>query len=86
MLCTSLFSQSFTGSVNGHVSDASGSAVGGAVVLVTDRERGTSFRALSDGAGRFVVTALPPGNYMLTVESPGFKKFASEGFTIAVQE
>ncbi|MCC7235316.1 MAG: TonB-dependent receptor [Bryobacterales bacterium] len=81
-----LWAQSFTGSVNGQVSDATGSAVGDANVLVTDRDRGTAFRALSDGSGRFVVTALPPGNYVLTVESPGFKKFASEGFAVAVQE
>ena len=29
---------------------------------------------------------MPPGNYVLTVESPGFKKFASGVFSVAVQE
>lgn len=85
-LTSSLSGQSFTGSVNGTVSDASGSAVVGASVVVTDRDRGTSFRGVADNSGRFVVTALPPGNYVLTVEAPGFKKFASGAFSVAVQE
>jgi len=85
-LTSNLFAQSFTGSVNGSVSDGTGAAISGASVVVTDRDRGTSFRSVADSSGRFVVTALPPGNYILTVEAPGFKKFASSAFSVAVQE
>ena len=85
-LTSNLFAQSFTGSVNGIVTDDTGAVVRGANVLVTDRDRGTAFRGVADGSGRFVVTALLPGNYVLTVEAPGFKKFSSGGFSVAVQE
>jgi hypothetical protein len=85
-LTSSLFGQSFTGSVNGNVTDESGAGVAAAKVVVTDRDRGTTFRTVADGSGRFVVTALPPGNYALVVEAPGFKKFQSGAFSVAVQE
>jgi len=85
-LVSSLFGQSFTGSVNGIVTDETGAVVGAAKIVVTDRDRGTTFRSTADGSGRFVVTALPPGNYLLTVEAAGFKKFASGAFSVAVQE
>jgi hypothetical protein len=85
-LTSSLFGQSFTGSVNGTVTDETGAVVGAAKIVVTDRDRGTTFRTVADGSGRFVVTALPPGNYSLVVEAPGFKKFQSAAFSVAVQE
>jgi hypothetical protein len=78
--------QSFTASVRGTVSDESGAAVPAAKVLVTDADRGTIFRGEADGAGRYTVTALPPGNYVLTVEASGFKKFSSGKFAVAVQQ
>jgi hypothetical protein len=85
-LAANVWGQSFTGSVNGNVVDGTGAAVGGATVVVTDRDRGTTSRTVADPSGRFVVTALPPGNYTLTVEAVGFKKFSSGTFSIAVQE
>ena len=73
-LASSLLGQSFTGSVNGLVTDESGAAVGAAKIVVTDRDRGTTFGSVADASGRFVVTALPPGNYSLIVEAVGFKR------------
>jgi hypothetical protein len=86
ILLSTLFGQSFTGSVNGSVTDDSGAVIGGANIVVTDRDRGTEFRSVTDESGRYVVTALPPGNYSLAVEAPGFKRFTSGAFTIGVQE
>jgi hypothetical protein len=55
-------------------------------VTITDTDRGTSQTTVADEAGRFVVPALPPGQYVLTVEAVGFKKFSSGRFTLAVQQ
>jgi hypothetical protein len=41
---------------------------------------------VSDDAGRFAVTALPPGRYTLTVEAPGFKKYSQTNLPLAVQQ
>jgi Cna protein B-type domain. len=80
-----LFSQSFTASVRGTVTDQENAVIAAAKVVVTDVDRGTNFNTVTDEAGRYVVTALPPGNYILTVEAPGFKKFSSGRFTLTVQ-
>ncbi|MDX2270234.1 MAG: TonB-dependent receptor [Bryobacter sp.] len=80
------FAQSFTASVRGTITDDTGASVPAAKILVVDQERGTTFRGETDGEGRYVVTALPPGSYALTVEAQGFKKFASGRFTLAVQQ
>ena len=86
LLSLSAWAQSFTASVRGTITDESGASVGGGKILVTDTERGTTFRAEADASGRFVVTALPPGRYVLLAESAGFKKFSSGKFSLAVQE
>ena len=80
------FAQSFTATVRGTAKDSSGSAVPHASVTITDADRGTSQTTVADGDGRFVVTALQPGEYVLTVEAAGFKKFSSGRFTLAVQQ
>ena len=57
-----------------------------ASVSITDVDRGTSQTTVADEEGRFAITALPPGQYVLTVEAAGFKKFSSGKFTLAVQQ
>src|SRR5215203_3953827 len=81
-----LFGQSFTASVRGTIADQQGATIPGAKVIITDAERGTPFNTTADDAGRFVATALPPGNYVLTVQAPGFKTFSSGRFTLTVQQ
>jgi hypothetical protein len=85
-LAISGFAQSFTASVRGNVTDQSSAAVPSAKVTVTDADRGTVFNTVADEAGRYVVTALPPGTYVLTVEAPGFKRFSTDRFTVNVQQ
>lgn len=86
VLTLSAYAQSFTASVRGTITDDTGAAVPAAKVVVTDADRGTIFRGEADGSGRYTVTALPPGNYILTIEASGFKKFSSGKFTVAVQQ
>src|SRR5688572_20244109 len=78
--------QSYTASVRGQVNDASGGSVPGARVVITEADRGVEHATFSDNQGRFVVTALPPGSYTLTVEAVGFKKHARGAFPLVVQE
>jgi hypothetical protein len=70
-----LFGQSYTASIRGIVTDSSKSAVPEARVTVTETARNTSQTAITDSAGRYVVTALPPGQYTLSVEAQGFNKY-----------
>ena len=84
--CSLAFGQSFTASVRGTAKDSSGGLVPRASVTITDADRGTSQTTLADEEGRFTITALPPGQYVLTVEAAGFKKFSSGTFTLTVQQ
>ena len=84
--CSVAFGQSFTASVRGTAKDPSGSSIPGASVSITDAERGTTQVTVADLEGRFAITTLPPGQYVLTVEAPGFKKFSSGKLSLAVQQ
>jgi hypothetical protein len=84
--CSLSFGQSFTATVRGTVNDPSGASVPLASVTITDADRGTSQTTTADEAGRYAITALPPGQYVLTVEAAGFKKFSSGRFPLAVQQ
>src|SRR5688572_30975944 len=86
LFCSLTFGQSFTATVRGTVKDPSGASVPLASVTITDADRGTSQTTMADDEGRFAITALPPGQYVLTVEAAGFKKFSSGRFALAVQQ
>ena len=84
LFCSLTFAQSFTATVRGTVKDTSGASVPLASVTITDVDRGTSQTTSADEAGRFAITALQPGQYELTVEAGGFKKFSSGKFALTV--
>jgi hypothetical protein len=65
--------QSTTGRVLGSVTDQSGAAVGGATVVVTDTQRGTSRTVVTDVSGSYIAPDLIPGTYKIHVEGKGFK-------------
>src|SRR4051812_8281643 len=77
---------SFTASVRGTITDPSGSAVPSAKVSLIETERNVQHNAITDEAGRYFLTALPPGKYSLAVEAPGFKKFAQTDLILVVQQ
>ncbi len=82
LACTALFAtcagaayaQETAGSISGTITDASGAAVKGAVVVVTNTDRGQDLRTLTtSGAGFYTATSLPLGTYSLKVNAGGFK-------------
>ena len=79
LLSNLTFGQSFTAAVRGTVKDPSGSSVPNATVIITDADRGTSQTTVADEAGRFAISALPPGNYVLAVEAVGSSSSRAAG-------
>ena len=67
--------QAVYGSIYGTVTDASGAAIPGATVTVTDEAKGTSVTAKSNESGGYSVEHLIPDPYTVKVEAPGFKSF-----------
>jgi len=60
--------------LTGMVRDASGAAVGGATVTVTDGAGRTAGTSIADQAGRYGVDGLAPGMYDVTTQAPGFER------------
>ena len=84
LLTCSLYAQEFRATVSGRVSDASGAAVVGANIVVTNLATSAANRAVSSDSGDYVIPALSPGRYKLEVEASGFKKAVRDNLTLEV--
>jgi len=86
VLASFAFSQSFTGSISGLVTDSSGAVVPQAAITVTDLGRNTSFRTESNDSGFYLVGQLSPGSYRVSVEKEGFKKYSLDALPLSTQQ
>ncbi|MCC7153975.1 MAG: TonB-dependent receptor [Bryobacterales bacterium] len=80
------WAQLYSGTLTGVVTDPSGAVVPAVAVTVVDTGKGTTYTATTDTSGRYLVRALPPSTYNLSVEATGFKNYLSEGIVIAVNQ
>ena len=64
--------QTTTSTIEGVIKDSQGSVVSGAQVVVKSEALGIERTATSDADGYYRVTALPAGNYSLTISHTGF--------------
>jgi hypothetical protein len=79
-----LLSQSPTGTIQGVVADASGSAIPSAAVTITDAATNEKHSVKTDSAGRYQVPFIPPGTYSVTVVAPGFRSATQTGLQVVV--
>jgi hypothetical protein len=81
------FAQTGTeGSILGTVVDATGAAVPGAAVTVTNTETGIDAKAVTRVSGYFQVLALQRGTYSVVVEKPGFASWRLQGIALTSQD
>ena len=59
-----------TGSIQGNVTDSSGSSILGAVVTVEGAD-GNSRTTVTDQEGTFQISSLPPGDYHVKISASG---------------
>ena len=78
--------QTTTATLLGTVRDSTGAVIPQA--QVTARNRLTAFRrgALTDESGTYLITNLPVGEYALTAEKDGFRRYVQEGITLVVNQ
>lgn len=69
------FAQSDSAQISGFVQDPSGGPVPGASVVISSEGSRLERAAKTNNSGYYVIAALPPGFYTVTVEAGGFKKF-----------
>ena len=69
------FGQSLTtGDVSGTITDASGAVTPNVTVTLRSIDRGETRTTTTSGSGLYRFSLLPPGNYAITAEAPGFTK------------
>lgn len=74
VVATPAAAQTITSGVEGTVTDASGNALPGATVTVTDTRTGSTRTVSTGGEGNFRIQSLQPGGpYTVTVEADGFE-------------
>lgn len=69
-----VFAQRDLGTLTGTVTDATGAAIPGAKVTITEQGTGQNYDLTTNGAGEFTRPALKPSTYDVTVSASGFKK------------
>jgi hypothetical protein len=84
MSVSNSLAQTTTATVNGTVKDAQGAVVVGATVTLTDMATGREVTASTNSEGAFTFTDVRSGDYILTAESPGFKKTETRGVKVNV--
>ena len=68
-----LLAQVGTATLNGSVTDPSGTAVPNASVKLESTEQKYTRTTVTEVSGKYVLSAIPPGNYQLSVSAPGFR-------------
>jgi len=76
---TSLHAQTGTGTIEGTVRDPSKAVVSDATITVANLRTGVA-------QGRFAIPFLQPGDYSLTVEKTGFRRYRQTGIKLDVQQ
>src|SRR5918996_1104191 len=83
VLCTvPALAQGDRGQITGFVKDTTGAVIPGATVTATHTQTNLPRVAVTDAQGYYVLPALPPGIYDVSVELDGFKKWAQTGVTL----
>jgi hypothetical protein len=71
-------------SLRGVVQDSTGATIPSASLTLTNIDQNRSWETKANDSGSYVFLQIPPGNYSLTVEAPGFKKYNRTGLTLEV--
>jgi len=83
--CPVLYGQA-TGIISGTVSDATGSAIAGAKVLVTAPALGVTRDSTTDDSGHYLVPLLPVASFTVRVEFTGFQPAEQKEVRLQVDE
>src|SRR5882757_5143213 len=68
--------QSDLGRISGFVKDSSGASISGAKITAR-YQSGVERQTTSNESGYYVITTVPPGLYLVTIEAASFKRYQS---------
>jgi len=76
------YAQEFRGALTGQVTDPTGAAIPNAQVVVTSTATGASTHTVTGSQGFYNVPFLSPGEYQVSIDAPGFKKYVQSGINV----
>ncbi len=80
-----VFGQAASAAISGSVLDASGAAIPGATVTITNSALGIERKLATNGAGIFGAPDLPPSSgYTVSIAKPGFATYKVNQFDLAI--
>ncbi|MCC7343223.1 MAG: TonB-dependent receptor [Bryobacterales bacterium] len=82
----SVSAQEVRASITGIVQDASGAAISGAKVAVTNVQQNTTVETVTNATGNYVTPLLQPGEYRMTVTFPGFNQYVRPSIILQMQD
>ena len=83
LVCTfTAYGQVSTGNIRGTVTDPSGAVVPDTVIVLTNVRTGVTQSVRSDSSGNYLIDFVPTGDYKITAEMTGFKKFERDNITL----
>jgi hypothetical protein len=85
-VCAGLAAAQGSSTIVGTVTDSSDASVPSARITVTQEGTGTTRSVVSDANGSFIIPALRPANYEVTVEVAGFKKYTQTKVTLQADQ
>src|SRR5579871_2665155 len=80
------FGQAGRTELSGTVQDPSGLPVSKAKVAVEDQATTARYSVISNERGEYHIVGLPAGDYVLTVEQPGFHTYRQSGITLRLAD
>src|SRR4030088_1706687 len=76
----------FNAGLQGTVTDSSGAVVPDATVTLTNQETRRQQKTQTSGEGFYRFSGLAPGQYNVSIEKTGFKKFTREGIPVNAEK
>jgi hypothetical protein len=83
LTCRPVQGQVLYGSISGVVQDASGAAIPGATITLTNTGTGQTIALKADESGHYLRPDLQQGTYTMTVIAAGFKQYLKTGIAVS---
>jgi hypothetical protein len=82
LLVSAVFAQDSRARVQGLVTDSSNAVIAGAAVTLLNNNTGVSTSQQTNASGQYLFDLVLPGDYSITVENPGFRRFVQRNILV----
>jgi hypothetical protein len=86
VLAAAIFAQGDRGTITGTVVDPAGAVVAAASMEAKNAQTGAVYTTQTTATGNYTLSQLPAGNYEISVNLAGFKKYTRQGLEVGVAQ